>query len=298
MTRLAEGRHIRIVSEEETNELNRDSYTPENKLVFRQPTKQLEVVGCGDFYDFLRRYGRPLGINVFFDRNTPAKQCADAAERIKSSWSSKTASAESSAVEQICTAIKSFDAENSPLNQENYNKYIKFLGVKEILDSFWSSISMSERRIVSTKIRRDIVGRLNAVLMDRPEALAAFEEFCREKQVILPIEKYAEEDEPKRPGADRRTAADERPPEQTERNVRRSEALSMENPGIGLRLVANIATDNVHVTVNQKKTLCGIKFAGQSMYWIDGLMRNTGQISCSVCARLAEKEIMKYNRRQ
>ena len=161
-------------------------YAPANEIKFKQPTKQLQVIGCADYYDFLNRYGQPLGVSGGFSMEADPKKCVSAAETILSGWDAKKATPEKAAVEQLCNAIKFFDNPDHETNQKNYNQYLIWQGMKSILDQLWGIISKTDVKVINEVNKSNIINKLVEIISDRKAAEEILTSFCNEKGIEMP----------------------------------------------------------------------------------------------------------------
>ncbi len=166
-------------------------YEPESNNRFSAPAKQLQIVGCADYYEFLRKYTRQASLSsagTAFSRHTDSRQCAAAAREIEKAWSGKKEDSEKSAVDKVCDQIARFDSGDPASSQENYNKYLVWRSIKDIFAEFWSAMSLVEesKRAIDGKVKADMVSRLTEVVSDRHAAEQLLEEYCSEKKVALP----------------------------------------------------------------------------------------------------------------
>ncbi|MBR1724385.1 MAG: hypothetical protein IJ723_05125, partial [Ruminococcus sp.] len=166
-------------------------YEPESHVRFSAPAKQLQIVGCSDYYEFLRKYTRISdlpGSGTAFSQHTAARECAAAAREIEKAWSGKNEDSEKSAVDKVCDQISRFDSGDPASSQENYNKYLVWRAIKDIFAEFWSAMSLVEesKRAIDGRVKADMVSRLTEVTADRTASEQLLEEYCEEKKVALP----------------------------------------------------------------------------------------------------------------
>lgn len=164
---------------------------PESSVKFSAPAKQLQIIGCADYYDFLRKYSRisgTKGASTAFSPQTDPKRCAAAAAEIEAAWSGKKEDNEKSAVDKVCDQIKRFDSGDAVSSQKNYNRYLVWRSIKDVFSEFWSAMSLVEesRRSIDEKVKADLVAKLTGVCADRNAAEDLLEEYCAEKKVALP----------------------------------------------------------------------------------------------------------------
>ncbi len=185
LSRVAASIGVRI-KKNYTAELKKLSdYAPANPNKFRTPAKQLLVTGCGDYYDFLEKYSASGNGRNKFSQETPAQLCVSAAEKIQSSWSDKRASAEKSAVDQLCIAIKGFTGNDSDVSQTNYNKYLMWSQMKAILEQLWNALSIADQKIINENIKNAFTKRLNDIIYNRKDAEEVLISFCNEKGIEI-----------------------------------------------------------------------------------------------------------------
>ena len=164
---------------------------PESSVKFSAPAKQLQIIGCADYYDFLRKYSRisgTAGASTAFSPQTDPGRCAKAAAEIEAAWSGKKEDNEKSAVDKVCDQIKRFDSGDKVSSQENYNRYLVWRAIKDVFSEFWSAMSLVEesRRSIDDKVKADLTAKLTGVCADRHTAEDLLEEYCAEKKVALP----------------------------------------------------------------------------------------------------------------
>ena len=184
------------VSEETANNKNEKritlkDYEPESHVRFSAPAKQLQIVGCSDYYEFLRKYTRLLSLpsmSIAFSQHTDSNRCAAAARDIEKAWSGKKEDSEKSAVDKVCDQIARFDSGDTASSQENYNKYLVWHSIKDIFSEFWSAMSLVEesKRAIDGKVKADLISRLTEVTADSNAAEQLLEEYCNEKKISLP----------------------------------------------------------------------------------------------------------------
>lgn len=165
-------------------------YEPESHVRFSAPAKQLQIVGCADYYEFLRKYSRLSDLpckSVAFSQHTDSRKCAAAARDIEKAWSGKKEDSEKSAVDKVCDQIARFDSGDKASSQENYNKYLVWHAIKDIFSDFWSAMSLVEesKRAIDAKVKADMITRLTEVTADREASTQLLEEYCEEKKITL-----------------------------------------------------------------------------------------------------------------
>ena len=165
---------------------------PESSGKFSAPAKQLQIIGCTDYYDFLRKYSRlsgTSGAGVAYSPQTDPKKCAAEAAEIEAAWNGKKEDNEKSAVDKVCDQIRRFDSGDPVSSQENYNRYLVWRAIKDVFSEFWSAMSLVEesRRSINENVRADLVSKLTGVCADRAAAEDLLEEYCTEKKVALPL---------------------------------------------------------------------------------------------------------------
>ncbi|MBR1382636.1 MAG: hypothetical protein IJ555_02305 [Ruminococcus sp.] len=166
-------------------------YEPESHVRFSAPAKQLQIVGCTDYYDFLRKYTRVSqlpGKDTAFSLHTDSKLCADTAREIEKAWTGKKEDSEKSAVDKVCDQISRFDSGDPASSQENYNKYLVWRAIKDIFSDFWSAMSLvdEDKRAIDSKVKADMISRLTEVTADRSASSDLLEEYCSDKKIALP----------------------------------------------------------------------------------------------------------------
>lgn len=178
-------------ADESQKRITLKDYEPESHVRFSAPAKQLQIVGCADYYEFLRKYSRLSDLpckNIAFSQHTDSKKCAAAARDIEKAWSGKKEDSEKSAVDKVCDQISRFDSGDAASSQQNYNRYLVWHSIKNIFADLWSAMSLVDesKRTLDNRVKADMIKRLTEVTADREASEQLLEEYCDEKKISLP----------------------------------------------------------------------------------------------------------------
>ena len=295
ITRIAASAGIRVKKNSRNDLKKLSDYEPANINKFKSPSKQLAVLGCEDYYDFLNRYAPKAGAGGRFVPATGSGLCASAADRIQSHWDDKAASAEKSAVEQLCVAVKGFSGNDSDISQENYNRFLAWQKLKAVLDQLWNSISIAERKVINDKIFEYYAGKLDDIIHDKRSSGDILTSFCKEKGIEVPEQDDAEPVDPTAKKPEKPAAAPEKPAKPAKPSGKPAGDDSLDkmikffNENFLVHcLDSNSGIDHVHLD-GRKETICGRKMTGlfSGKRYIDMLPpERIEDIKCPVCRKI------------
>ena len=173
-------------SDNDMPEISLDNFAPESKIKFSAPAKELSKISCTDYYDFLSKYSEKIGKTALFTLEISPDKCVLMAQDIEAFFKSKKEDTKKSAVDKICVSIKHFNKSSDAENQQNYNKYLIWTKLKNVLDQIWQPLANSSVKEISEKVKGDKIKELMEFIPDKKVAEGLLLSFCNEKGITTP----------------------------------------------------------------------------------------------------------------